>query len=177
MPNADKLDTLYIDIAYRIAQMSHATRAKVGCIIVKGDNIISMGWNGMPKGDANCCEQLVDGGGALVTRQEVLHSESNALMKLTRSGGGTSEGATLYTTMSPCLECAKLIKQAGITRVVYAELYRAGEGVDFLRNRNVRVHQIIETEAEVCDVCCEPVDEGCACSDQYRCEHDFYSER
>lgn len=166
MPNAAKLDKLYMDIANRIGQMSHAKRKKVGSILVKDDNIISMGWNGMPAGADNSCEYadyapvnftgtneelwklladypLVDSDtGAmyrLLTKPEVLHAETNCLMKLVASGGQSSSGSTLYVTLSPCAECAKLIKQAKISRVVYGEAYRDPKGIGWLSRHGVKV--------------------------------------
>ena len=138
MPKQISMDRMYIDIAGRVAMESHGVRAKVGCVIVKDDNIISMGWNGTPRGDDNVCEtELPDG--KLITKPEVLHSESNALMKLVSGEGATSKDSTLYVTMSPCFECAKLIKQAKIVRVVYLEKYRDTSGIDFLSSRGVQV--------------------------------------
>jgi dCMP deaminase len=147
-------DTLYLDIAERCAQESYAIRKKVGAVVVKDENIISHGWNGTPSGDDNTCEELVypddydgraDGSGppemVLRTKPTVLHAELNALMKLARNTSAGTDGATLYVTMSPCVECAKLIKQAGITRVVYRELYRDASGIEFLVTRGISVEK------------------------------------
>lgn len=135
-----KMDRLYIDLASRIAQMSHAVRSKVGAVLVLDSNIISYGWNGTPSGDENTCEIELDDG-TLQTKPEVLHAESNLLSKLICTGGTGSAGATLYVTLSPCFECAKLIKQAGIKRVVFRDLYRNTDGLTFLQNRGVTVEQ------------------------------------
>ena len=130
-----------MSIAAEVAQMSYARRAKVGAILAKDDNIISYGWNGTPSGDDNTCElELEDG--TLQTKSEVLHAESNLLSKLTKSGGTGSSGATLYVTLSPCAECAKLIKQSGIARVVYRDKYRDPSGIDFLNSRGIIVEQL-----------------------------------
>ena len=130
-----------MSIAAKVAQMSYARRAKVGAILAKDDNIISYGWNGTPSGDDNTCElELEDG--SLQTKPEVLHAESNLLSKLTKSGGTGSSGATLYVTLSPCAECAKLIKQSGIARVVYRDKYRDSSGIDFLNSRGIIVEQL-----------------------------------
>lgn len=140
MNKQEKLDVLYMDIANRVSDMSYGRRLKVGAVIVKGDNLISMGWNGMPAGmDNNCETEHADG--SLSTRPETLHAESNALMKLVREGGG-SLGSTLYTTYSPCPECAKLIKQAGVARVVYRHNYRLLDGVEMLRKLGVPIEQL-----------------------------------
>jgi dCMP deaminase len=141
MNKQEKLDFLYMDIAARVSDMSYGRRLKVGAVIVKGDNVISMGWNGMPSGMDNNCE-IEHEDGHLSTRPETLHAESNALMKLARSGGVGSLGATIYTTYSPCPECAKLIKQAGISRVVYRHNYRLLDGIDMLKALDVPVIQL-----------------------------------
>lgn len=141
MNKQQKLDQLYMNIADRVSQQSYAVRLKVGAIIVKDDNIISMGWNGMPSGMPNVCEDMVDG--KLVTKPQCLHSESNALMKLAKRGGTGAENATIYTTFSPCIECAKLIKQAGISRVVYRDEYRLTDGIDMLKFLNVNVEHYL----------------------------------
>ena len=130
-----------MDLADRISQMSVAVRAKVGAVLVKDDNIISMGWNGTPAGDDNTCE-ITQPDGTLVTKDEVLHAESNCLMKLASRDGLGSAGSTLYVTMSPCSSCAKLIKQAKISRVVFRDVYRDMSGVEFLLNRDIEVVQI-----------------------------------
>jgi len=123
MPNQKKLDELFIDIAFRVAEMSHDTDTKVGAIIVKDGNILSMGYNGMPSGMSNECKHPNGS-----TYKEVIHAEANAICKLARSNG-SSEGATLYCTLSPCIECAKLILQSGITRVVFAKGYKDEAGL------------------------------------------------
>lgn len=137
MPSQQKLDALYMDLAHRVANMSHARRKKVGAIVVHGDNIISMGWNGMPRGANNNCEINVDG--ELVTNPEVLHAESNAIAKLASTDGGNSEGSTVYVSLSPCFECAKLLVQSKITRVVYREHYRDVSGIELLKKYNIDV--------------------------------------
>lgn len=110
--------------------MSHATRAQVGAILVKDNNIISMGWNGMPSGFDNNCEITLDDN-TLVTKPEVLHAESNCITKVARSSQ-SSENSTMYITISPCMECAKLIAQSGVSRVVYKNFYRNKKSLDFL---------------------------------------------
>jgi dCMP deaminase len=110
--------------------MSHATRAQVGAILVKDNNIISMGWNGTPSGFDNNCEITLDDN-TLVTKPEVLHAESNCITKVARSSQ-SSENSTMYITISPCMECAKLIAQSGVSRVVYKNFYRDKKSLDFL---------------------------------------------
>lgn len=152
-PHRIALDVAYIEMAKIWAKRSKANRKQVGALIVADEQIISDGYNGMPSGEADdTCEYWAypddydgrDGIGGppakvLKTKPEVLHAESNAIAKLARKGGGRSEGATLYVTMSPCRECAKLIKQAKIARVVYSEEYRDDGGIEFLRSRGVIV--------------------------------------
>lgn len=126
-----KLDKVFINIAREISSLSHCTRAKVGSILVKDGNIISMGYNGMPSKMDNCCERE-DSSGSLVSKDEVLHAESNALLKAAKMGLST-DGATMYCTLSPCKDCSKLILQSGVKRVVYSELFSRDNGsVDFL---------------------------------------------
>lgn len=117
------------------AKNSYCTRRQVGAILVKDRMIISDGYNGTPAGFENVCE---DENG--VTKPYVLHAEANAITKVAKSGN-SSLGATLYVTASPCLECAKLIIQAGICRVVYKEEYRITDGVDLLRRAGVQVEK------------------------------------
>ena len=126
MACADDLDRAYLKMAHVWAQLSKARRKKVGCLIVKRGMIISDGFNGTPKGFDNNCE--IEGSDALATKQEVLHAESNAITKLAKSTQ-SSDGATIYTTCSPCVECAKLIIQAGIKRLVYGEIYKNEDGL------------------------------------------------
>jgi len=134
------LDSTYLKMAKNWAQLSRAKRMKVGCLIVKSNQIISDGYNGTPTGHDNECEDL-DGN----TKREVIHAESNAITKLAK-GTSSSEGATLYTTLSPCFECAKLIVQSGIQRVVCGELYRLDEGAEFLKSFGIQVDIFYLTE-------------------------------
>ena len=147
----EKFQRLYMDIATRVAELSHARRLHVGCVIVKDDRIISMGYNGMPAGWDNNCE-YEDGywdavyqeemkwvtTGELKTNPEVLHAESNAIAKLAKSNN-SGLGADLFVTHSPCIECAKLIYQSGIGRVFYGENYRDDAGIKFLAKSGVTV--------------------------------------
>lgn len=130
-----KFDKSYLEMARIWAGNSYCTRRKVGALIVKDRMIISDGYNGTPSGFENVCE---DENG--VTKPYVLHAEANAITKVARSGN-SSLGATLYVTASPCIECAKLIIQAGISRVVYSEDYRSSDGLELLRRAGVEVEK------------------------------------
>ena len=134
-----------MDVAERFAELSSARRLHVGAIVVKDDRIISIGYNGMPSGWDNNCEDEIrypDAEGVtLKTKPEVLHAESNALAKVARSTN-SSEGATLYVTHAPCLECSKLIYQSGINSVFYRNEYRDSAGINFLHNCQVSVNKI-----------------------------------
>ena len=130
------VDYRYLRMARIWAENSYCKRRQVGALVVKDKMIISDGYNGTPSGFENICE---DESG--VTKPYVLHAEANAITKLARSGNN-SEGSTLYVTASPCIECAKLIIQAGIRRVVYAEKYRLTDGIDLLTRAGVEVEYI-----------------------------------
>jgi dCMP deaminase len=137
MPDQSKLDNLFMDIAERVGQESHDEQFKVGSVIVKDGNILSMGYNGTISGSSNIT-RYPDG----VTRPEVIHSEANAFMKLAKHGGNCN-GATIYCTYSPCWGCTKLILQAGIIRLVYNHVYDE-ESLLFIKGRiehaRVRTH-------------------------------------
>jgi len=130
-----ELDHTFLEMAYVFANLSKAKRRKVGCIIVKDGQVISNGFNGTPSGFNNRCE-VND-----ITKPEVLHAESNALMKIARSTN-SSIGSTMYLTCSPCFECAKLIIQSGIIRLVYKEDYRKEDGIDLLRLTDIIIEKI-----------------------------------
>ena len=134
-----KFDRRYLEMAAVWAKNSYCTRRQVGAILVKDRMIISDGYNGTPSGFENVCE---DENG--VTKPYVLHAEANAITKVAKSSN-SSEGATLYITDSPCMECAKLIIQAGIKRVVYAREYRIIDGVDLLRRAGIEVEKYAES--------------------------------
>ena len=144
----EKFKNLYMDWAQRAAQLSSARRLQVGAVIVKDDTVISYGYNGMPAGWDNNCEEeikLPNGEiGELITKPEVLHAESNAIAKLAKSSNSGS-GADLFVTHSPCIHCAKLILQSGISRVWYSENYRDDVGVKFLVQSGVTVEQYSST--------------------------------
>lgn len=140
----DKFIDYYMGIAELTSRLSYGRRLKVGAVLVKGNQIIGTGYNGMPSGWDNNCEHEVYNEVSkqveLKTKPQVLHAESNALMKVARSTEN-SEGAILFCTHSPCIECAKLIYQAGIKQVYYRESYRNEDGLDFLKQGNVGVNQ------------------------------------
>ena len=168
----DKFIKLYMDWASRTAQLSHARRLQVGAVIVKDDSVISYGYNGMPAGWDNNCEDVewcsaggwlspeeieegwpyegsyldtdgntMQGRYRLKTKPEVLHAESNAIAKLARSLN-SGNGADIFITHAPCLDCAKLVYQAGIKRVYFGTAYRDDSGIRFLEKSGVEVNQI-----------------------------------
>ena len=135
MATKKELDNVFIEMAYAFAKLSKAKRRKVGCVIVKDGQIISNGFNGTPSGFDNRCEN------GDFTKPEVLHAESNALMKIARSTN-SSLYSTMYLTCSPCFDCAKLIIQSGIRRLVYSEDYRDSEGIELLRQTPIIIEKI-----------------------------------
>jgi len=160
------IEITYMQVAYQFAKLSYANRRKVGCIIVKDNQVISFGYNGMPHGFDNKCEEddiiyyespdfaldLIKEHGYEcnngccikkdeITKREVLHAESNAIMKVAKSTM-SCYGATLYTTTCPCFDCAKLIIQAGISIVYYTEDYRDMSGVELLQTAGIAVNQV-----------------------------------
>ncbi|MBU3929021.1 MAG: CMP deaminase [Bacteroidetes bacterium GWF2_41_31] len=131
-----KFDKSYIEMAFVWARNSYCKRMQVGALIVKENMIISDGYNGTPSGFDNLCEDENN-----ITKPYVLHAEANAITKVAKSNN-SSNGATLYVTDSPCIECAKLIIQAGIKRVVYSRKYRITDGLDLLNRAGVVVEQL-----------------------------------
>lgn len=129
----DLLDRRYMRMAFIWAENSYCKRRKVGALLVKDKMIISDGYNGTPSGFENICEDEND-----TTKPYVLHAEANAITKVARSNN-SSNGATLYVTSSPCIECAKLIIQAGIRRVVYSDAYRLSDGVELLKRAKIEL--------------------------------------
>lgn len=142
MNKTDLLDRRYLRMARIWAENSYCTRRQVGALIVKDNMIISDGYNGTPSGFANVCEGA-DG----LTLPYVLHAEANAITKIARSSNN-SDSATLYVTDAPCIECSKLIIQAGIVRVVYERSYRLMDGVELLRTAGIEVVHIEDLEAQ-----------------------------
>ena len=140
----------YMDVAERFAQLSSAVRLQVGAIVVKDDRIISIGYNGMPSGWDNVCEEIshwMSDVPQLKTKAEVIHAESNAISKLAR-GNESGLGATMFVTHQPCIDCAKLIYQSGIATVYYKNAYRSTQGLDFLNKSGVEVnhHRTLEEQ-------------------------------
>ena len=136
MDKQQRKDYLYMRMARVWAENSYCIRRQVGALMVKEQRIISDGYNGTPSGFENVCEDENN-----VSKPYVLHAEANAISKVARSHN-SSDGATLYVTASPCIECAKLIIQAGIQRVVYGELYRLTEGIDLLKRAGIQVEYL-----------------------------------
>lgn len=127
MTKQQKLDRVFLNMSKEVATLSHCVRAKVGALLVKDGNIISMGYNGTPSGMDNCCEE------DNVTKSEVLHAESNCLLKAAKMGLSTQD-TTMYLTLSPCKDCAKLIIQSGVKNVIYFEKFKRDNGsIDFLK--------------------------------------------
>ena len=127
------------------SRLSSAKRLQVGCVVVKDNTIIGIGYNGMPSGWTNECEDIIevheDGGVVTKTKSEVLHAETNALAKIARSTN-SSEGASLFVTHAPCIDCAKLIHQSGINSVYYRNSYRDELGINFLKQCKVEVTKV-----------------------------------
>ena len=142
-----EIDKTYLRMAHEWAKLSRAKRMQVGCLVVKDRMIISDGFNGTPTGFDNGCEErnnvtnILMGKDKTVTKPEVLHAESNAITKLAKSTQ-SSNGATMYLTLSPCLDCAKLIIQSGIQRVVYSEQYRIRYGIRLLEQGNIPIEHL-----------------------------------
>jgi len=141
----EKYIIAHMKAAQVYAELSTAVRLQVGCVIVKDNTIIGIGYNGMPSGWDNVCEtvKFKDFTGTVITKSkpEVLHAETNAIAKVSRSSNST-DNADLFVTHAPCLECAKLIYQSGIKSVFYQDTYRSEDGIQFLQKCNVEVKQI-----------------------------------
>jgi len=144
----EKFVNAYMKVAETFAELSTARRLHVGAIVVKDDRIISIGYNGMPSGWDNDCEDVIiptlpymqGDGPTLKTKPEVLHAETNAIAKLAKSTE-SGDGATMFITHSPCLDCAKLIYQSGIKSVYYRNTYRSDDGIEFLKKCNIEVNK------------------------------------
>ena len=134
----------FMDTAERFAQLSSAKRLKVGAVVVQDNRIVSIGYNGMPSGWTNVCEEKVwdkTGDYELKTKEEVIHAEANAISKLARDGE-RGNGASLFCTHAPCIQCAKLIYGAGIKKFYYRDTYRDTLGIEFLEKCNIEVTKI-----------------------------------
>ena len=147
----------FMDTAERFAELSSAKRLKVGAVVVKDNRIISIGYNGMPAGWTNVCEEeighVLDDCGNIVefrtkTKDEVIHAEANAILKLARDGE-SGNGADLFCTHAPCINCAKLIYGAGVRKVYYRESYRDTLGTDFLTKCNIEVEKYISKSVDL----------------------------
>jgi dCMP deaminase len=137
----------FMDTAERFAQLSSAKRLKVGAVVVQDNRIISIGYNGMPAGWTNDCEELVHRIAEepiLKTKDEVIHAEANAISKLARDGE-SGNGSSLFCTHAPCVHCAKLIYGAGVKKVFYRDAYRDTLGIEFLEKCNIEVEHVKET--------------------------------
>jgi dCMP deaminase len=141
----NKFIKTYMDVAESFAKLSSAVRLQVGAIVVKDDRIISIGYNGMPTGWDNCCEDIIrsDEVGFQVTKTkaEVLHAETNAIAKLAKSSE-SGLGAAMFVTHAPCIDCAKIVYQSGIDTVYYKNDYRSTQGLEFLTKSNVDVIKV-----------------------------------
>ena len=132
----EKFTIAHMRAAYVYAELSHCVRLKVGCVIVKNDSIISIGYNGTPAGEDNCCEISPE-----ESKPSVIHAEDNALRKLTRRTE-SADGAVMFVTACPCIMCAPRIRDAGIAHVYYVEAYRSIEGKEYLKEHNIKVTQL-----------------------------------
>ena len=143
MADQNELDKTYLSMAQTWSKLSKAVRKKVGCLIVKDGAIISDGYNGTPTGFDNACEYSDPrlSFTHLITKPEVLHAESNAITKLAKSTQ-SSKDATMYITISPCVECAKLIIQSQISRVVYGKVYKNQDGLNLLRKAKIQITEL-----------------------------------
>jgi len=141
MASTRELDSVYMGIAHEVSILSKCNRKKVGAVIVKDNNILSFGYNGTPSGMCNDCEENN------TTKWYVLHAESNAILKIAKSTL-SSEGSTLYCTLSPCDECCKLIMQSGITRVIYEDVYeKSTKGLDLMIEHGIEVASLYKNTA------------------------------
>ena len=134
----------FMDTAERFAQLSSAKRLQVGAVVVKDNRIISIGYNGMPSGWTNECENIVqysDDTVTTVTKDEVIHAEANAIIKLARDGE-SGYGSSLFCTHAPCIHCAKLIHGTGITKVYYRNSYKDDDGLSFLQKCQINVEKV-----------------------------------
>lgn len=140
---------LYMDLAKRCSEESYGRRLKVGCVVVKDDIPISLSWNGTPPNWDNNCEDDIDG--KLVTRNDVIHAEENAIAKLAKHGI-SSDGASIFITHSPCINCSRLIFKSGIKRVFYGEIYRSSDGLNFLYKAGIECEIFPKPQLAIVDI-------------------------
>lgn len=140
MSNKQKYNPVYMNAAVGISKMSHATRLKVGCAVVKDNRIIALSYNGTPKGTSNDCENHLEDG-KTVTKVEVIHAEENALIQVAKSNESVV-GADMFITHAPCLQCASRIKQAEINKVYFREHYRDTNGIEYLLANGIEVEEL-----------------------------------
>ena len=149
-----KFIPMYMEIAEIVSKQSSAKRLQVGAIVVKDDRVISIGFNGMPSGWTNECENVVevheDGGVVTKTKPEVIHAEANAIAKLAK-GTESGDGSTMFLTHAPCLDCAKQIYTAGIKTVYFKNYYKNVDGIQFLQRCNVKIVNISPGEIQTLD--------------------------
>ena len=141
MPNQSKLDQYYMSLALRVAELSHGVRAKVGSCLVTDNDLTVLGTNGLPKALGNELEFVEDDCGSLTSKKEVIHAELNAVLKCAKEGVSV-KGATIYTTLSCCAQCASMLASCGVKRVVYLEEYRDTSGIDILNECGITVDKL-----------------------------------
>ena len=141
MPSQNKLDQYYMSLALRVAELSHGVRAKVGSCLVTENDLTVLGTNGLPKQLGNELEFVEFGCGSLSSKKEVIHAELNTVLKCAKEGVSV-KGATIYTTLSCCAQCASMLASCGVKRVVYLEEYRDTSGIDILRQCDIAVDKL-----------------------------------
>ena len=141
MPSQNKLDQYYMSLALRVAELSHGVRAKVGSCLVTENDLTVLGTNGLPKQLGNELEFVEFGCGSLSSKKEVIHAELNTVLKCAKEGVSV-KGATIYTTLSCCAQCASMLASCGVKRVVYLEEYRDTSGIDILRQCDIVVDKL-----------------------------------
>ena len=141
MPSQNKLDQYYMSLALRVAELSHGVRAKVGCCLVTENDVSILSCNGLPKALGNELEFVEFGCGSLTSKKEVIHAELNAVLKCAKEGVSV-KGATIYTTLSCCAQCASMLASCGVKRVVYLEEYRYTSGIDILNECGIVVDKL-----------------------------------
>ena len=141
MPSQNKLDQYYMSLALRVAELSHGVRAKVGACLVTENDLTVLGTNGLPKALGNELEFVEFGCGSLTSKKEVIHAELNTILKCAKEGVSV-KGATIYTTLSCCAQCASMLASCGVSRVVYLEEYRDTKGIEVLKQCGIIVEKL-----------------------------------